>query len=423
MKTDPLSLTKPLGREVVGRHFLFLQGMQSAFFRKVGEHLAAADCRVTRINLCLGDWLFWHGPETINYRDTLRNWPAYIERFMDDEQVTCLVILGEQRKYHDDAIKIAQRLDIDVVATDFGYLRPDWIAIERDGMNGNSRLPKDIDFYRKRNDNLPQMDLASKYSDSEFNTIRNDMVYTASNLLDFFKFPHYQQSDRRPHPLQAHFFSMLKWLRLLRDYRKTRSFVRTLLDKGQTYYVYAMQLEHDFQIVAYSDYDDLVTPLRQVIHSFAQFAPAKSLLVVKNHPCDFGIRRWQNIVSGVALTYGVSDRVRFLDGGTPLSLFLENCRGLVTVNSTSGLGALIVGCPVIALSDAVYNMPGLTFTGTLDNFWNESKAAKPENVNAFVNTIAHSAHVRGVFFNEPGLSEGANAFAQRLLDGRIAALS
>ena len=38
-----------------------------------------------------------------------------------------------------------------VAVTDFGYLRPDWIVLERDGMGAESRFPRDPDTdYVKR---------------------------------------------------------------------------------------------------------------------------------------------------------------------------------------------------------------------------------------------------------------------------------
>ena len=53
------------------------------------------------------------------------------------------MLLGEQRPYHRAAIAAAQARGIAVTVTDFGYLRPDWIMLERDGMGAESRFPRD----------------------------------------------------------------------------------------------------------------------------------------------------------------------------------------------------------------------------------------------------------------------------------------
>ena len=133
--------------------------MQSSFFKRVGENLVARNCRVSRINFCLGDWIFWGGKNSYQFRGRISEWNDYIEHFLDANKVTDIVLVGEQRRYHDSAIKAAKERGVRVVVTDFGYLRPDWIAIEQDGMNGSSLLPRDIDRIHAINDNLPQVNL------------------------------------------------------------------------------------------------------------------------------------------------------------------------------------------------------------------------------------------------------------------------
>ena len=69
-------------RLVAGRHFLFLQGMPSPFFPRIAQALREHGHRCTRINFCLGDRLFWHGPDAIDYRGDLAGWPRYLEAFL-----------------------------------------------------------------------------------------------------------------------------------------------------------------------------------------------------------------------------------------------------------------------------------------------------------------------------------------------------
>ena len=79
--------------------------MPSPFYRRIAEHLKAHGCRVTRINLSAGDWMFWHGQDTVSYRGRLSHWPGFITRFMQDQGVTDLVLLGEKRRYHREAVQ------------------------------------------------------------------------------------------------------------------------------------------------------------------------------------------------------------------------------------------------------------------------------------------------------------------------------
>ena len=59
-----------------------------------------------------------------------------------------------------------------------------------------------------------------------------------------------------------------------------------------------------------------------------------------------------------------------LDGGS-LDELVQHALGMVTVNSTAGLHALQMSCPVITLGQAVYDVPDLTFQGELDEFGND----------------------------------------------------
>jgi capsular polysaccharide export protein len=374
---------------------------------------------VSRINFCLGDWIFWSGKNSVSFRGRISDWKDYIDSFLDANGVTDIILVGEQRKYHDAAIIAAKERGIRVVATDFGYLRPDWIAIELNGMNGSSLLPRNIEQIHQINNNLSQVDLGPVFDDGEIKRILCDLVYSFSTLVDVLFFPYYVQSDMRPQPAKGLFYSFIKWGKLLINYSSTKKFV-DLVGEGETsFFLFAMQLEHDFQIVKYSHYNDLIEPIEEVVYSFSKLGNNESKLIFKNHPCDLGIRNWKVIIAQLAMKYGIDDRVYFIDGGVSLDKLLKNCSGLVTVNSTSGLRSLQLGCPVKSLSSAIYSMPGLTFQGDLDDFWEKPIKPDQNNVAAFVNVIASKLHIRGLFFNEPGMSGGIRDFADKLVSRNV----
>lgn len=401
---------KPLGSD---KHFVFLQGMPSPFFSRIGENLAARGCRVTGINLCVGDWLFWRGPNKVNYRGTLGGWPDFFRHFCQAQGVTDLVLLGEQRRYHKQAVAVAKELGLRVTVTDFGYLRPDWITLEREGMSGNSLFPRDPQAIRMLATNLPSPDLAPRYADSSANMARGDLLYSFSNVFLGWLYPFYQQSDNRPHPLV--YFPMIGW-RLLRTGsargQAQKQTQRILLDKTP-FFVFPLQLEHDFQIVAYSDFKRLADAIRLVLDSFARHSAPETRLIVKIHPWDPGLKNWRKLISRWSRMLGVEERVEYLDGGS-LDDLVRRSAGMVTVNSTSGVRAIQLGCPVQTLGKAIYDVPGLTFQHGLDRFWAEATAPEPELAQAFIKAMAGLIQIRGVFFDEPGLSTAVNVATEKL---------
>ena len=79
-------------------------------------------------------------------------------------------------------------------------------------------------------------------------------------------------------------------------------------------------------------------------------------------------------------------------------------RGTVTVNSTVGALSLGLDCATIALSDPIYNLPGLTFQGGLDDFWRERPLPDAELFRRFRNTVIHTTQVNGGFYSRSGIA-------------------
>ena len=111
------------------RVFLFLQGPSSPIFAKIADRLEDLGHRCLRINLNVGDQIFWRRKGSNNYRGRGgRDWHDYAAAFMDTHAVTDLVLLGEERPYHRLAVRAARDRGIDIFVVEMGYLRPDWLT-------------------------------------------------------------------------------------------------------------------------------------------------------------------------------------------------------------------------------------------------------------------------------------------------------
>jgi len=400
------------------RHALFLQGPPCPFFARVARELRSLGWRTTKICLCAGDRLYWHGDRAVSYRGSLAHWPRFLTEFFARESVTDLVLLGEQRSYHKLAIEVAHARSVKVTVTDFGYLRPDWITLERDGMSGNSRFPRALPQITALAGTLPAVDLSPRYRDSSFAMATGDLITSLANVLVFWLYPRYRQTEARAHPLA--YFPAMGWRLLSARARDAaaRAQVERLLASGQPFFVFPLQLEHDFQILAYSPFRDLLEPLRRVITSFAGHAAPDARLVVKVHPWDPGERDWCRVVRRLGATAGVAGRIDCVDGG-PLEALVPRARGLVTVNSTAGLAALHAHCPVKTLGQAVYDVPGVTFQGELDDFWQHARPPGAADVEALVRALAGTVQVRGVFFADPGAAAAIHEVVRRLAHSAV----
>jgi capsular polysaccharide export protein len=395
------------------RRFLFLQGPISPFFYRLGVLLRARGHAVHRINLCLGDTLFWPEP-AMDFTGRIAAWPGFIADVLARHAITDMVLLGEQRDHHALAITAAHAAGVAVTVTDFGYIRPDWIILERDGMNRDSRFPRDPAAIRALAAGLPPVDEQTRHLDDFAQQARWDMKYHLANLLPG-RFRHYR-SFLLHHPIPAYIGTGLALLRRKAEARRAEA-LQASLPAGAPRWLFAMQMETDYSIRAYSDFKSMDEAVARVVASFARAAPAEGHLLVKVHPLDPGLKPWRRIVAAMAARHGVAGRVHFLGAGH-LDATLQAARGVVTVNSTVGIRALQLGRAVHAMGEAIYRCPGLTHMGALDEFW----TAGPPNAelaDAFLRAIAARLHIRGVYYREPGLTVAVAAAAGRLERGLV----
>jgi capsular polysaccharide export protein len=68
----------------------------------------------------------------------------------------------------------------------------------------------------------------------------------------------------------------------------------------------------------------------------------------------------------------------------------------------------------MALGKAVYDMPGLTYQGHLDDFWTHAAPPEAKLFDAFCRVLAARCMIPGSFFNEMGLRLAVEAAVERL---------
>ncbi|MEM7239431.1 MAG: hypothetical protein AAF501_16620, partial [Pseudomonadota bacterium] len=113
-----------------------------------------------------------------------------------------------------------------------------------------------------------------------------------------------------------------------------------------------------------------------------------------------------------------AERVLLLEGGS-FELLLDHLAGVVTVNSTAGLSALRRGVPVVALGTAIYDLEGLTHSGTLSTFWHDPSVPDAGRVALLVGALKNAIQIRGSF-DGPDARPGAEAMASRILSDQSA---
>ncbi|MCG5500800.1 capsule biosynthesis protein [Ectothiorhodospira lacustris] len=351
-----------------GKRVLLLQGPMGPFFWRLRKDLEAAGAEVDKINFCAGDQLFYPF-RAINYRGTLKDWPDYLAGLLADRGYDAVMLFGDCRPYHAVVPHVIRFLKVRLYVFEEGYLRPDHITLEQDGVNSYSSLPRDPDHYRRF---APHEVETATWARATSPVLRAGIyatLYSIASHVLIRRFPGYEH-HRPLHPLsEAFVWTRSLWRKhwfKLREHKVAQS----LQDApAGSFFLVPLQTHNDAQIRVHSDFRDIPTFIEDVMRSFAEHAPADQRLVIKHHPMDRGYREYGPLIRRLTDKYRLQGRVDYVHD-VHLPMLLERARGTVVINSTVGLSSILHGTPVCVLGDPVYHMPGLTHQGTLHSFWN-----------------------------------------------------
>jgi capsular polysaccharide export protein len=323
-----------------------------------------------------------------------------------------VILFGDCRPLHVAARRIAHAYGVAVHVVEEGYLRPNWITFERDGVNGHSSLPRDPAWFRTVAQGVPAWSGGTRVASVFARRAAQDIVYNLASAALAWRFPNY-----RTHRPWSPFVEYAGWAaKLARQpvaQMRSSATLQEVMESRRPYFLFPLQLDSDSQLRRHSPFGGIRRALEQVIVSFGAHAPANALLVVREHPLDNGLQNWRAQTARLARTAGVQDRVFYIESGD-LAWSLAGARALVTVNSTVGVIALSLGQPVVALGSAVYDMPDLTFQGGLDNFWREGSPPDQKTFDAFRRVLAARTQLNGGFFSEHGVRLAVNGAVKRL---------
>jgi capsular polysaccharide export protein len=216
-------------------------------------------------------------------------------------------------------------------------------------------------------------------------------------------------------PIRCGYFTAKRKLTARFFHRKTKRLIEERIENAEKvpFFFFPMQLESDAQLRKYSIYPDMTTALAEVIDSFAEHAPAHTRLLIKVHPLDVGIVDWNREIRRLASKRGVDGRVDYIDVGL-LDDIIKAAAGIVTINSTVGVIGLRFQKNVKTLGQAIYDIPGITFQGSLDAFWNATDFLDHELCEDYIRVLGGCLHVRGSYYTSPGVHYAARSAAARL---------
>ncbi len=399
------------------RHFLFLQGPHGPFFRQLARNLSNAGAEVSRIGFTYGDQWFWaQGLRYTAFRDKLENWRDYLERYIEEEGVTDIVLYGDSRALHHAACEIGRDRNITIHCFEEGYLRPYWVTYERGGTNGNSRtldmtVTQMIDAVEQHPMDLPEIPVL-------WGAIWHHAYYGfLYHLFVSLPFPAYR--NYRSHRNISIRFELFLYIRrlLVMPLQGLQRRIRTrrLIRSGAIYHLVLLQLSHDSSLRSHSDLSSVEEFIEFTISEFADGALPHHILAFKAHPFEDEREPLPRLVRQIAKKYRVSKRVKYIPGGK-LGPLLDASRSVVTVNSTASQQALWRGLPVWAHGRSVFAKPEFVSSQVLADFFEEPTHPDREAYIAYRQFLLETSQISGGFYTQRGRAQLLRSIVDLVLD-------
>ncbi|NOX75105.1 MAG: capsular biosynthesis protein [Gammaproteobacteria bacterium] len=369
------------------------------FFRRLAKDLRESGSIVHKINLNAGDHFFFDDENSADYTGTIESWPNYLKQHLIDRKVDAIYLFGDERSYHRAAHKVAQALAIDVYVFEEGYLRPHYITLEKDGVNGRSSIPRTPEAYEGFDKQSAKQavppPVSTPYSFCHMAGFAT--LYYLAGWLGSKKFPHYVH--HRPF---GPFTEMGIWLRAaFRKYyyriRERHVLQKLTSQHSKQFFLAPLQVHNDAQIKTWSSVPSAAAFIRRIVSSFSKHAPEDSLLVIKHHPLDRGYSDYTRLINKLACKFNCKERVIYVHD-LHLPTLLNHAKGTVLLNSTVGISSILHGTPVKTSGHAVYNMEGMTFQGKMMEFWKTPGEIDHKLNQRFRNYLITKNQINGNFY-------------------------
>jgi capsular polysaccharide export protein len=282
-------------------------------------------------------------------------------------------------------------------------VRPNFITLEKGGVNANSSMPGDSDYYRNlpSTEEIPDEDGTVKHAFGKW--ALSAIAYYVTMRLLCWHYPHYRHHRNDSVLLETFYGVRNGWRKIVHGFAERGVEASLETDLHRRYFFVVLQTLGDFQISTHSPFIDNKDFIGVVLRSFAAHGPDDARLIIKHHPLDRGRIDYSGFIRRLANSNGIADRVLTVHD-VHLPTCLINASGTITVNSTVGISSLFHGTPTIALGKALYDMDGLTCKGMLlDRFWTEYTAPDRTLFEKFRASLIDHTQLTGSFYS--GFSE------------------
>ena len=374
---------------------LLLQGPLGPFFQALSRQLTEAGHQVVKIHFNGGDASWSCAGDNLSFTAPPAHWRNFLRRLLKQRKIDAVVCYGDCRYYHKVAKTLCNQRRIRFWAMEEGYLRPDFITLECGGVNAHSP------WYERRTE------LAEREWPAPFEApltvgptmgcrARFAMRYYLNKALHHRRYRHYQH--HRPWNFFEELWGWVAGAVVKQWHHMTDLRLRNSLatHRGHLFFV-PLQVTEDFQIREHSNLSGVEEMVAEVINSFAKYAKPQDVLLFKHHPMDRGFVHYRAQIHRLVNLLGLEGRV-FYGYELPLPALYPLLKGVITINSTVGLSALLHKVPTFCMGRALYDLPGLTTQGDLNHFWRRQDPVCEDRFQRFRQSLLHLTQLNASYY-------------------------
>jgi capsular polysaccharide export protein len=378
-------------------NILFLQGPLGPFFKKFARYASKQGHQTYRINFNGGDRYYGGADWQFDYVDSHVMWHAYLTEFIKKHNIGRVVVYGDCRFYHKVAKQVTTECGIDFWALEEGYLRAGFVTLEKEGCNANSSLFNNSENFKK----VDPQDIKSSFSVGPTFARRTWFATCYYIFMHLSKKTFADYHHHRPWTAiqEAGFWwkgFAQKWVSKFIDPRRYKHFIK---QHDQQLFLLPLQVEVDFQLREHSRFDSVAQVITKVMHSFAVHAAPQQALLIKHHPQNRGFAHYGKLIKQLSDELNIHGRVLY---GHDFNLpdVYHHVKGVVTVNSTVGISALLHGLPTITLGKAIYDIESITYGKSLNEFWQDDFEVDSLLFAKFRTYLCQQSQLSGDFYKQ-----------------------
>ncbi|MES2528855.1 MAG: hypothetical protein V4598_17345 [Bdellovibrionota bacterium] len=323
----------------------------------------------------------------LNELDVMARYYEYLSAFIKEYEITHILCHNDLRWQHALAKVVAKESNIKIFFSEEGLFRPDTMTLDSAGVNANSSVPRQRDFY-----------LSTVYQpDENFKPIEHTY---GRRILRIGFFGIFLMLNKIGDITHLNIKSKNKVYKF-RGYLKL--FLKKLVNKSappknvpidSPYIFVPLQVSHDTQTVVHSPFRDtqeFIHSLEESYQSLQEELKKKYKLVFKKHPMEEHVQ------------YKFSNDSIISTNET--SFLVQSAAMVILVNSTVIVDALKARKNIITLGNSLFNIDGLV-TATNPNSLSEQIVIRlhdplvpnEELLNSFLNYLKYNYQINGNIF-------------------------